>query len=85
MKPLMILLCVLCLSTAVKTQVGIGTSSPAPSAALHIKSNNTGLLIPRMTEAERNAISAPAEGLMVYQTNSSAGIYDLQAWFMDYT
>ena len=52
-------------------QVGIGTTTPVPSAALEIKDTTRGLLIPRMTMVQRNAISTPATGLMVYQTDST--------------
>lgn len=44
-------------------------SPPNPKAMLDIKSNNKGLLIPRLTSAERNNISTPPEGLMVYDTD----------------
>jgi hypothetical protein len=45
------------------------------SAMLHIESLNKGLLIPRLTEAQRDAILSPAEGLLIYQTNNNPGIY----------
>jgi uncharacterized protein (TIGR02145 family) len=55
--------------------VAINTDgSPAnASAILDLKSTNQGLLPPRMTETQRNAISAPAAGLIVYCTNCGAG------------
>jgi uncharacterized protein (TIGR02145 family) len=55
--------------------VAINTDgSPAnASALLDLKSTNQGLLPPRMTETQRNAISAPAAGLIVYCTNCGAG------------
>jgi hypothetical protein len=56
-------------------QVGFGTTSPDGSAILHLNSTVKGLLIPRMTLAERNAITAPAIGLLIYQTNSTPGFY----------
>jgi hypothetical protein len=58
-------------------QVGIGTNTPATSAALEVtsKTNNKGLLIPRITATQKDAISNPAEGLMVYQTSAPAGFY----------
>jgi hypothetical protein len=58
-------------------QVGIGTNSPAASAALEVTSNtnNKGILIPRITAAQKDAISNPAEGLMIYQTSAPAGFY----------
>jgi hypothetical protein len=49
--------------------VGIGTASPDASAALEITSTTKGLLPPRMTAAQRNAIANPAQGLMIYCTN----------------
>ena len=56
-------------------QVGINTNNPDPSSALEIESNNAGILIPRLTETQRDAISAPATGLMIYQTDQTAGFY----------
>src|SRR6185503_8149840 len=44
-------------------------SAPDPTAMLDIKSNSKGLLIPRMTSAERTAIANPAPGLIVYDTD----------------
>src|ERR1039457_1150045 len=51
-----------------------GASADA-SAALDIQSTTQGLLIPRMTSAQRTAIGSPAMGLMVYQTDAKAGYY----------
>lgn len=56
-------------------QVGIGTTTPAASAAFDITSTTKGILIPRMTEAEKNAIPNPATGLMLYQTDGTSGFY----------
>jgi trimeric autotransporter adhesin len=49
--------------------VSIGTSSPSSSALLDLVSANKGFLPPRMTNTEMNAVSSPAEGLMVYNTS----------------
>jgi len=59
------------------SQVAINTdaSKPHVSAMLDIKSTSHGLLIPRMTLAQRNAIASPATGLLIYQTDVSAGYY----------
>ena len=50
-------------------------SSPDASAMLDIKSTGRGLLIPRMSTAQRLAISPAAEGLMVYDTEMGACLY----------
>jgi uncharacterized protein (TIGR02145 family) len=87
MKKFKIVLCVVmlltCWSWNLKAQVGIGTKTPHASALLDLSSTSKGLLPPRMTETQMNAISSPATGLMVYCTNcSTAGIkiYNGSAW-----
>lgn len=57
------------------SQVGIGTNTPHASAALDIVSNTGGLLISKMTMAQKNAIASPATGLLIYQTNGTSGFY----------
>lgn len=57
------------------SQVGIGTSTPDASAALELSATDKGFLPPRMTAAQRTAIGTPATGLMVYQTDGTAGLY----------
>ena len=54
---------------------GIGTVTPNASSLLEIKSTSKGILISRMTQAQRNAIVSPATGLMIYQTNNTPGFY----------
>ena len=58
-------------------QIGIGTETPAPSAALEITSstNDKGVLIPRLSNTQKNSISNPAEGLLIYQTTAPIGFY----------
>ena len=55
--------------------VGIGSSTPVVSAKLEVSSTTQGFLFPRMTETQRNAISSPATGLMVYQTDADEGVF----------
>lgn len=57
--------------------VGINPTGAAadPSAMLDVSSTTKGILIPRMTAAQRAALVLPATGLMVYQTDGSAGYY----------
>lgn len=81
---------IICLSAFVQCylsiaqSIGIGTTDPNSSALLDIVSTNKGLLIPRMTGAQRIAIPSPAIGLLVIQTNteavppSSPGLYLLE-------
>ncbi|MBN1199864.1 MAG: hypothetical protein JXA23_10970 [Bacteroidales bacterium] len=61
-------------SSSIFAQVGINTdnSAPDPSAGLDVKFTDKGVLIPRMTFEQRNAIVNPAEGLMVICTNCSS-------------
>ena len=58
-------------------QTGIGTTTPNAAAKLEIASTDKGLLIPRMTKTQREAITftAAANGLMVYQTDDLSGFY----------
>ena len=49
-------------------QTVIGADAPDPSAMLDVQSTSKGFLPPRMTTAERNAISNPATGLLVFNT-----------------
>jgi hypothetical protein len=66
--------------------VGIGTNTPNNSAILDLDvttyASKKGLLIPRMTLAQRNAIASPATGLIIYQTDNVTGFYfyDGAAW-----
>ena len=43
-------------------------STADASAILDIKSTTKGILVPRMTKTEKNNITSPAAGLMVFQT-----------------
>lgn len=63
-------------------QVGINTPTPDASAALDVESTTQGMLVPRMTEAQRDLVATPATGLLVYQTDGTAGFYfyDGTAW-----
>ncbi len=52
-------------------KLGVGTSTPDASAALQIDSTVGGLLLPRMTTGQRDAISSPATGLTIYNTTTN--------------
>lgn len=55
--------------------VGVGTATPSASALLELSSTTKGLLVPRMTQANRNAITSPATGLLIFQTDNTPGFY----------
>ncbi len=66
-------------SLQAQDNVGIGTLTPDPSAVLELESTDKGILIPRVTTSQRQAIPTPAEGLMVYDTDFQ------QFWYFDGT
>jgi hypothetical protein len=56
-------------------------AAPNASAMLDVASTTSGMLVPRMTTAQRTAIATPATGLYVYDTNLAAFLYfDGTAW-----
>jgi hypothetical protein len=57
------------------TSIGVGTTSPNASAALDVSSTSKGVLLPTMTQTQRNAIATPATGLLVFQTDNTPGFY----------
>ena len=65
------------LSLGTFAQVGINTDNSIPdaSAMLDVSSTTQGFLPPRMTETQRDAISSPATGLLVFQTDGTSGLY----------
>lgn len=54
-----------------QAQVGIGTNYPAVSAKLEVYSTNQGFLPPRLTTTERNAITYPVPGLIIFNTTTN--------------
>lgn len=55
--------------------------TPIASAAFQVDSTTKGFLPPRMTDAERDAITTPAPGLMVYDTsNNQMNYWNGAAW-----
>lgn len=68
-------------SAVVFGQIGIGNKQPDPSAILDIKSNQKGVLLPRMSSAQRLAIVNPASGLQVYDNDRQClMIYKSGTW-----
>ena len=61
--------------------VGIGTSSPSASAILDAQSTTKGVRFPNMTTTQKNAVSSPAAGLVVFDTTlSKLCVYSGAAW-----
>jgi len=62
-------------STTAQAQVGIGTTTPNAKAALEVSATDKGLLIPRLTQAQRTAMTSVPDGLMVFQTDNTTGFW----------
>lgn len=61
--------------------VGIGTANIDPSAKLQVESSSQGLLPPRLSTSQRNAIINPAAGLMIFNTTTACiEYYDGSIW-----
>src|ERR1700760_1151923 len=83
MKKLILLLQVLLIAavllpadtTAQSVAINADSSLPDPSAILDLKSSIKGMLVPRMTQTQRNLIAVPAIGLLIYQTDNTPGFY----------
>jgi FG-GAP repeat len=58
-------------------QVAVNTTgaSADPSSIMDVSSTTKGLLVPRMTETQKNQIASPSNGLMVFQTDGTSGFY----------
>jgi hypothetical protein len=68
-----LILLILLFSTGLYPQVGIGTITPDASSVLDVYSNSKGILMPRLTTGERDAILLPASGLMIYNLTLNDG------------
>ena len=83
MKKIVTLLALVLVTSGIFAQVGINNENPDASAALDITSTTQGFLPPRMTNAQRQAISSPAAGLQVFVTDFEGGrfmFYDGTEW-----
>lgn len=58
----------------VTQNVGIGTGSPGISNLLELSSTSKGFVLPRMTKAQRNAITTPVPGMVIFQTDLTPGL-----------
>ncbi len=77
MRTLIILVCYLVFSLTLSAQVSVNNdgSDPNVTAILEVKSIDKGFLPPRVTRAQRDSITCPAAGLLVYQTDNTPGYY----------
>lgn len=73
----MICCCIAAEDARAQQNVGIGITTPNASAVLDLTATDKGMLVPRLTSLQRNAIAAPAMGLLVYDTD-----FD-QFWYFD--
>jgi len=78
MKNICTLLAAVLLTATTFAQVGINIETPDASAALDITSTTGGVLVPRMTAAQRDAITTPSQGLIIYCTDCASGEGELQ-------
>ena len=78
MKQFLTLTATLLLTATIFAQVGINNETPDASAALDITSTTGGLLVPRMTAAERDAITSATQGLIIFCTDCASGEGELQ-------
>ncbi len=60
---------------AQNVSINQGGALPDNSAMLDVSSTNSGLLLPRMTLVQRNALVNPANSLLIYQTDNTPGYY----------
>ncbi len=68
-------------SLTVDSNVGIGTSSPDASAILDVSSTTQGVIIPRMTTAQRDLIASPITGLQIFNiTTNQHEYFNGNAW-----
>jgi hypothetical protein len=74
----------ICMPFYVIAQVGVGTTSPNASAILDVSSTSKGFLPPRLTFMQRQTISAPAQGLVIYctdcGTHGELQVYNGSVW-----
>ena len=66
--------------TFAQNNVGIGTINPSPSSILDLTATDKGVLVPRVTTAQRLAIANPARSLMVYDTDLSCFYFFEGGW-----
>ena len=69
---ILFLLLLFLMVSGIAQNVGIGTNSPAASAQLEVSSTTKGFLPPRMTTAQRDAITTAVDGLVIFNTTTNS-------------
>jgi hypothetical protein len=78
MKYFFLFILITCLTTStVNAQIGIGTTTPDDSSVLDIESTEKGVLIPRLTSTQRDAIVNPETSLMIFNTSNNRYEYNV--------
>jgi hypothetical protein len=83
LRSVLTLLLVMGVTSVFGQAVGINNATPAASAILDIVATNKGVLIPRMTTAQRLAIPTPSKGLLVFDNSTGENkfyFYDGTTW-----
>jgi uncharacterized protein (TIGR02145 family) len=81
----LIILCfmigILCIRSSAQVSINTDGTLPPESAMMEVKSTSEGLLLPRLTMAQRDAVVSPAAGLMIYNTEThNVNIYNGAGW-----
>lgn len=83
MRKTLFLLCILVFGVT-HAQYGLGTTTPNSSSIVDLTSTTKGLLPPRMTNIQKNAIASPVAGLFVWCTdcgpNGLIQVFNGSAW-----
>lgn len=83
-KAFMILLLLIISATGFSQGTSINNTgnAPDPSAGLDVSFDNKGVLVPRISNLQRNAITAPAEGLLIFNTTTKCfNVFKNSQWF----
>ncbi|MEI6765361.1 MAG: hypothetical protein WCM76_06940 [Bacteroidota bacterium] len=84
LKVLPLVIFILAATVAFPQGTSINTTGTAadPSAILDVSSTSQGALLPRMSEAQRNAINSPADGLIIFNTTTGCmNYYHNNIWY----
>ena len=82
MKKIVVFLFSLFFINDINAQIGIGTQTPNPSTILDVYATDKAMLVPRLTTTQRNQLSTPIAGMVIFNTDSACiEIYRGMSWF----